>query len=136
MGRCGHPTIFSDNEENSLVTHLTTVADWGFPMNLFDLRCLAKIYLDQQGRKVTAFKDNLPGKDWAASFVKRHSEQLTRRICQNIKVARSKIDATLVNKYFDNLTETVESVPESNIINYDETNLSDDPGASKFIFKY
>ena len=27
MGRCGHPTIFSDNEENSLVTHLTTVAD-------------------------------------------------------------------------------------------------------------
>ena len=38
-------------------------------------------------------------------------------------------------KYFDNLKEVLEDVPPTNILNYDETNLSDDPGNEKLIFK-
>ena len=30
----------------------------------------------------------------------------------------------------------LENVPPSNILNYDETNLSNDPGVSKYIFKH
>ena len=92
-------------------------------------------YLDQRGRKVSAFKDNLPGNDWARSFLRRHSGTLTTRLCQNIKVARSKVDCNAVSKYFQNLSETLKDVDPAQIVNYDETNLSDDPGAVKFLFK-
>lgn len=34
-----------------------------------------------------------------------------------------------------NLSHVVQDVPAQNILNYDETNLSDDPGQEKFIFK-
>ena len=131
----GHPTVLNSTEETAIVKHLITVADWGFAMNFTDLRILAKLYLDRCGRKVLRFKNNMPGKDWARSFVRRHAGELTRRLCQNIKVARSKVDSDIVNKYFDNLAETVAGVPPGNLVNYDETNLSDDPGSTKYIFK-
>ncbi|CAG5009206.1 unnamed protein product [Parnassius apollo] len=38
-------------------------------------------------------------------------------------------------EYFENLRETIKDVPASNILNFDETNLSDNPGNSKCIFK-
>lgn len=37
--------------------------------------------------------------------------------------------------YFDNLSKVLVGVAPSNIINYDETNLSDDPGRKKIICK-
>ena len=67
--------------------------------------------------------------------MRRHAGELTRCLCQNIKVARSKVNSDIVNKYFDNLAETVAGVPPGNLVNYDETNLSDDPGSTKYIFK-
>ena len=38
-------------------------------------------------------------------------------------------------KYFENLKEVLLGVPPQNVLNYDETNLSDDPGQEKLIFK-
>ncbi|XP_050547672.1 uncharacterized protein LOC126909299 [Daktulosphaira vitifoliae] len=89
-----------------------------------------KFHLDQLGCTVRKFKDNRPGPDWAKSFLKRHKTSLTLRMCQNIK--RNRAD---INSFFDNFSKTVEGVPPSNIINYDETNLSDDPGRKKIICK-
>jgi len=134
-GPVGHPTIFSPEEESAIVKHVTTVADWGFPMSLLELRLLGKLYLQRAGRTVACFPNNTPGKDWAARFVSRHSALLTRRVCQNIKVTRSQVSADVVNKYFDNLTSTLSGVPAENIANYDETNLSDNPGAVKCLFR-
>ncbi|CAB4034515.1 jerky homolog-like [Paramuricea clavata] len=37
--------------------------------------------------------------------------------------------------YFENLSQVITNVPPENILNYDETNLSDDPGQEKLIFK-
>lgn len=42
----GHPTVFSEAEEASLVTALVSLSDWGYPLEFFDLRILAKAYLD------------------------------------------------------------------------------------------
>ena len=38
-------------------------------------------------------------------------------------------------QYFANLKAVVKDVPPNNLLNYDETNLSDDPGSEKLIFK-
>lgn len=40
-----------------------------------------------------------------------------------------------INNYFDELTNELKDVPLSNIVNYDETNLSDDPGKRKVIIR-
>ncbi|KAF2891423.1 hypothetical protein ILUMI_14750 [Ignelater luminosus] len=40
-----------------------------------------------------------------------------------------------MQEYFQSLEKCVENVPPDNILNFDETNLSDDPGASKCIFR-
>jgi len=48
---------------------------------------------------------------------------------------RSKVDSEMVNKFFDDIAITLKDVEASNIVNYDETNLSDDPGVGKFLFK-
>lgn len=42
-------------------------------------------HLNRAGRVVSRFKDNLPGKEFAYSFFKRHSRILSERMCQNIK---------------------------------------------------
>ena len=40
-----------------------------------------------------------------------------------------------MSQYISNLEKEVEGVPPSNILNYDETNLTDDPGNKKFLTK-
>ena len=114
--------------------YLSTVAEWGFPLDGLDLRLLAKSYLDRSGQQ-TRFLNNLPGVEWVCSFLKRHRQELNVRICQNIKRNRAAVGVDDVTVYFDNLTATLRDVQPENIINYDETNLSDDPGKPKCIFK-
>lgn len=48
---------------------------------------------------------------------------------------RAQITEEDINQYFDNLEESLKDVPASNIFNYDETNVTDDPGSRKRIFK-
>ena len=131
----GHQTIFSAKEETTIVHYLCTVADWGFPMSLFDARTVAKLYLDQAGRKVKAFKNNMPGIDGAHRFAKRHKNSLMSHLCRNIQVVQSQIDSDTVNKFFDNISMTLQGIDASSIVNYDETNLSDDSGGAKLLFK-
>lgn len=69
----------------------------------------------------------MPGRDWAMSFVKRYSHTLTKRLCQNVKRSRAGVNAETVNQYFNELTATLEDVDPHLIVNYDETNLTDDP---------
>lgn len=49
------------------------------------------------------------------------------------------MSATEVKEYFSNLKETLdnggEPIRKENIFNYDETNLSDNPGTKKCIYK-
>lgn len=97
------------------------------------MRVLVKEFLDRRGKTVRKFKDNLPGKDFVYSFLERHKVQLSLRMCQNIKRSRAAITPEVINAYFDNLEAELKDVPASHIVNYDETNLCDDPGRKKVI---
>ena len=121
-------------EEERIAKLITTMSLWRCPLDLLELRMLVKTMLDKAGKTVTKFKNNLPGQDWAQSFLERH-KTLTNRITQNIKVSRAVVGNTVVNEYFDNLEESLRDVPQQNIWNYDETNFSDDPGKKKAIVK-
>lgn len=116
-----------------LVDGIITLSEWGFPITRSDIRLLIKSFLDRKGVKIDQFKDNYPGIDWFYNFMKRHNRILTERLAQNIKRAQAGITKDTVKDYFENLIKVIEMVPASHIINYDETNLTDDPGRSKVL---
>lgn len=52
----------------------------------------------------------------------------------NIKRVRAQVGLDEINSYMDNLSDVLKDIPPSRIWNYDETNLSDDPGSKKVIW--
>ena len=56
-------------------------------------------------------------------------------MCQNIKRSRATIFPKVVNDFFDNLRDTLKDFLPGNIMNYNETNLCDNPGRKKVIAK-
>lgn len=124
----GGQPVLKEDEEKMLVNHLQVCGDWGYPVDIITLRLLIKDYLDRQGKRVKKFKENLPGRDFVYSFLNRHRNDISSRMCQNIKRCRAAVSRETINAYFDELEKAIKDVPPSNIINYDETNLCDDPG--------
>ena len=49
----------------------------------------------------------MPRNDWLCGFIKRHN--LTKRITDNVKVARDEINHEIINSYFDNLEQWLSS---------------------------
>lgn len=133
--QAGHPTLFTNTEEKTFVNHLQTVSEWGFPYTATDLRHIAKNYLEKVGRRVPYLKDNMPGYEWASNFLKRHKDKLRPRQAANISVNRSRINAEVIDSFFENLTTSISGVTADCFINFDETNVTDDPGSKKMIFK-
>lgn len=129
----GGQTALSERDEELLVSRLQICADWGYPIEPITLRMLIKEFVDRQGKVVPRFKNNMPGPDFVYNFMKRHSNALSTRMCQNIKRSRAAVNEETINEYFDNLQKELKEVPPSNIINYDETNLCDDPGRKQII---
>lgn len=131
----GGQTSLNAEEECLIVQHIISCAEWGYPMDHLDLRIIIKNYLDSRGKIISKFKNNLPGRDFVFLFLKRHRSSLRTRICQNIKRSRAEVTPEAINTYFDHLENELKDVPPCKIINYDETNLSDDPGRKKIIAK-
>ena len=48
---------------------------------------------------------------------------------------QASVSPEIVEKFFVNFAQNVERVPPQNMLNYDETNLSDYPGRKKVIMK-
>ena len=67
-------------------------------------------------------------------FVKRNP-QLSLRMANNIKRSRAKLSPTDVETFFRNFEATVQGIPPENVFNYDETNLTNDPGLKKALFR-
>ncbi|KAK3916660.1 Jerky protein homolog-like, partial [Frankliniella fusca] len=130
----GRPTALTATEELVLVDHLLVQADWGFPLSRADVSVLVKEYLDKSDKRVTQFKDNLPGWRWVKMFLERH-RRLNFLIPKHIKTSRSKVDPDTVTKYFENLQESTKDVPPQNIVNYDETSVADTPTEKKLIVR-
>lgn len=81
----GRQTALTNVEESSIVKNAQALSSWGFPLDIVDIRKLVKYYLAKSGKVVTEFKNNYPSADWALGFLKRHKNEITLRICQNIK---------------------------------------------------
>lgn len=128
--KLGRPTALSFLEERTIKNALETAAGFRMPFSERRLQDFVEQYLNRKGVKNPSFKDNRPGKDWCASFLKRH-ERLSKRNCENIKRCRAEVGPEIISEYFRHLKNTLEGVPPSNILNYDETNLTDDPGKEK-----
>lgn len=131
----GGQTVLSLEKEKAIVEHLLFVSEWGFPFDTLDLRMTVKMVLDKKGITVKQFKQNVPGVEWVYSFMTRHKDQLKNRLCQNISKKRAAVNSETISAYFHELKKTLDGVSPENIINYDETNLTDDPGRRKMIFK-
>lgn len=123
-----------DSEEKDIVDVLIPAADFGSPLSRLDLRILIFEYLNKN-RRSCLFSGKIPGKWWVRHFLSRHKHALTERAVQNIKKARAEKTVEEFTIYFNNLESTLKNVPPQNILNYDETNLSDNPGSTKCIFK-
>ncbi|KAJ8720622.1 hypothetical protein PYW08_006087 [Mythimna loreyi] len=80
-------------------------------------------------------KPQIPGDAWVQGFLARNADKLAVRTTQNISKARAEKGPQEIAEYFDNLSATLKDIPAENIVNFDETNLSDDPGSSKCIFR-
>lgn len=119
--------------ETELVKVLKIASDWGYPLETLDVRLLVQKYLNCNKYRIKAFNDNLPGHDWFYGFLKRHKNELSMKKSQNIKRSRAEVDAQQIDEYFTQLEKSMEGVQPNNIINYDETNLTDDPGAVRVI---
>ena len=135
MKKVGRPNAMGEDFENVLVSKILKCAEWGYPLDTLDLRYFVKHYLDSKNVTVQRFRNNLPGMEWARSFLKRHKSVLSVRLIPNIKNARADISPQTVNRYFDHLANSLVNVPPENIFNYDETNFSDTPGVKAFITK-
>lgn len=131
----GGQTVLSKEEEECIIHSVTTCADWGYPMTILDLRLFAKSYLDSVGRQVNAFQNNLPGVDWAYSMLKRHKSDIGQRLATNISRARADVSKDILEEYFNNLKETVDGIPPSHLFNYDESNVTDDPGKKLCLYR-
>ena len=135
----GGQLVFSAEVEEAFVHHIITVSEWGFPFDMWDAQAMVKIYLQKSGRTVARFKNNTPSCDWVRSFLKRHGDSISQRVCQNIKLSRAGITPALVNQYFANLKESLtvdgDFISDAHIFNYDETNVTDDPGVKQCIFR-
>lgn len=132
--KVGGQTVLSSTEENSLIGHIIAMANFGFPVTPLNIRHIVKEYLDKAGRKITCFKNNLPGKQWMDLFLARH-KTLSKRVAKNITHSRAASDQQILDDFFNHLEAELEGIPASRIWNYDETNLVDDPGTTKIITK-
>jgi hypothetical protein len=80
------------------------------------------------------FLDNKPGPDFVKGFLKRHA-RLGVRTANLVKRSRAAVSVKDVEDFFDRFEKTAAGIPASNVFNYDETNLRDNPGAVKAIFQ-
>ncbi|KAB0804870.1 hypothetical protein PPYR_01840 [Photinus pyralis] len=128
----GGQTKLSSEEEKMIADGIIKFCEWGFPMTRGDIRLLVKGYLYGQGKKIKIFKDNFPGPEWFYKFLQRQNI-LTERFAQNIKRYRANISKEIITEYFQNLEESLDGVEPTHIVNYDETNLTHDPGRQKVL---
>ena len=123
----GGQQVLSSDIEGTIAEILDSLAEWGYPMCVPDLQSLIKNYLDE-GKIITRFKEIMPGRDWVYSFIRRNN--LSGRFASYIKRARASMTPEVIGDFFDELEKffAENEIYPQNIFNFDETNVTDDPG--------
>ena len=130
----GRPTVLTRQEEVLIKERVKVMSEWGFPFTRYDLCHFVKSYLDKKGVSKSRFKDNMPTRRFVDTFLKRHKDFVLRNT-NPIKRSRAQLSREEVKKFFTYYARTVYGVPPENLFNFDESNLRDDPGLKKCIFK-
>lgn len=130
--RIGERTVLSKEEEKSVVGHIMSMADYGFPVNALDIRCIVKEYLEKLECQIKCFKENFLGKPWFEPFMARN-KTLSKRIAKNITNSRPAIGQQIIVFFFAQFLTELQDIPRINTWNYDEANLIDDPRSTKII---
>ena len=104
-------------------------------LDSMDVQLIVKGYLTKSEKQIKRFRNNTPGKDWMRSFLKSHNNSVEFRKCQNLKRSKGEVTRETMKNIFKNLNFRIEGVTLDCILNYDETNLTDDPGSKKCILK-
>ena len=117
----GRSPVFSEEEERTIADHCHVVSDLGCPIGLEDLRYVVRGYLERIGRKVSVFRENLPGTKWVTNFVRRNSARLRIKKASNIKRARAEVTEEEIKAYLVNLEESLADVEPKYRINFDES---------------
>ena len=94
----------SVEEEKSLSKCLVLCAQWGFPLQRSELKEMVHAFLESRKRRVKVFRNNVPGTDRVAGFLKLH-EKLAERATQNIRRQQASVSEEIFGAYFDNLKE-------------------------------
>lgn len=129
----GRPTALSKELEESVASRVILLAEWGFPITSEELKTIVHDILQRANVSCDRFKNNMPGDKWIRNFLARH--KLSKRMTSNISKKRAETTEETLIEYFKELKKSLEDVPPENIINYDETNMNDDPGKQKSIVR-
>ena len=90
-------------DEKAVAELIDTVAEWGFPLGLMEIKLIVKDLLDSND-EVSQCQNNMTGDDWFAGFMKR--SKMSARYACNIKCSRSKFDAEDITSFFNKLEKT------------------------------
>ena len=130
----GRPPVLTLEEEKLILKRVQLMCDYGFPATAKDVQHYIQAYLNTKNRVVPQFKNNLPGKEYMFYLLKRHKDY-TKRLASNIKRARAAVDERTLREFHENLKKACEGVLASNVWNFDETALVNDPGRVQCIMK-
>jgi len=129
----GRPVELSKEVERALVDCLKICGEFQYPMRKSDLQNLVQAYCVENNVK-TRWTDDRPAREWCRLFLKRWRKEVKLRKPRNIKRSRSKVSPAIVKEFFEHLGPNIDGIPATHIVNYDETNLQDDPGAELAFF--
>ena len=92
-----HPSHMPLSVEEDIVNIIEFCASMRASIDGADLKSVVQNMLNTAGINHLVFKDNLPGRDWLNSFLKRH--MLSQRIADNVKRIRAEINGDFINEY-------------------------------------
>ena len=116
-------SVLNQQEEGDIVEALLVSSKHGWPCGTEQIQLMVKGYLNGLWKK-TAFKDNIPGKDWLLAFKHRHTGQICQRKPEIVSKARAEnLTAGTLNDFYT----MVKGV-------YEQAGLFDDPDAKRCIF--
>jgi hypothetical protein len=129
----GRPTVLKEEEAAVIVEMLLLLGEWGFPFTSEDLRHFFKSYLDKKGRFYHL--RGQPSHKKVCGLLHQEAPSVLPAHHQLHQAIQGGLSRKEVKTFFDNFQKSAEGVRPENMWNYDESNLRDDPGSKKCLFK-
>lgn len=101
--RHGPNTYLTEEEENIIVSWILDSHRKGFPRRKDDIIASVKKFLDENPRN-TPFRNNIPGKRWFQSFLRRNPV-LASRTSEAVTRASSNVSESDIRKWFNDIQQ-------------------------------